>query len=182
MEWLSHWFGGGSARRKAATRLHDAIVGQARRPEFYETGLAEDTLEGRFDLAVIHAAIVMRRLRELGPGGKALAKALFRQLFSGFDHALRETGTGDLRVGRKMRALGELYYGQARAIDEAMASENARAHMSDVFFRNAPMRGEEGAMRLADYVVEGAGSMAELTLEAFMEGQVAFPEPPPLTA
>ncbi len=35
------------------------------------------------------------------------------------DHALREMGVGDLSVGKKMRKLGEAFYGRVKNYDEA---------------------------------------------------------------
>ena len=42
--------------------LYGAIVAQARRPEFYEEFAIADTVEGRFEMIVLHLAVVLRRL------------------------------------------------------------------------------------------------------------------------
>jgi len=69
--------------------LYGAIVAQARRPEFYaEFGIA-DTVEGRFEMIVLHLAVVLRRLaRE--PQGAALGRALLDAFGRDMDHNLRE--------------------------------------------------------------------------------------------
>ncbi len=37
-------------------------------------------------------------------------------LFDGFDEALRDIGTGDLTVGKKIRKMGEAYYGADQGV------------------------------------------------------------------
>jgi cytochrome b pre-mRNA-processing protein 3 len=44
---------------------------------------------------------------------------------TGFDEALRDIGTGDLSVGKKIRKMGEAFYGRAKAYDEALADDGA---------------------------------------------------------
>ena len=43
--------------------LYGAIVTQSRDPRFYEAYGVPDTVLGRFDLIVLHLALVLRRLR-----------------------------------------------------------------------------------------------------------------------
>jgi cytochrome b pre-mRNA-processing protein 3 len=47
----------------AARRLFDAIVAQSRRAEFYQHFGVPDTLDGRFDLMVLHVFMVIERLQ-----------------------------------------------------------------------------------------------------------------------
>ena len=47
-----------------ARRLYDAIVAQARRPEFYRDWGVPDTLDGRFDMIALHSFLVMHRLKQ----------------------------------------------------------------------------------------------------------------------
>src|SRR5689334_9758544 len=96
------------ARRAAA--LYAAIVSQARRPEFYESMGVPDTLDGRFDLIVLHASIYLKRLRAAGPEGRDLAQALFDTMFDNLDQSLREMGVGDVTVPKKIRAMVEAFY------------------------------------------------------------------------
>ena len=47
-------------------RLYDAVLAAARRPVLYGPAGAPDTVDGRFDMIVIHAVLLMRRLRASG--------------------------------------------------------------------------------------------------------------------
>lgn len=175
MAWFSHLVPANRRRAKAAAALHEAVMTAARTPGLYRAGLAFDDFDGRFDMAVLHAVLVMRALREHGPEGQALAGALYERLFSGFDHALRETGTGDLRVGARMRELGEAYYGQARAIDAALSAPDPAAALGEMLARNEPRREAKAAVQLAAHVVDMARTLASLSPQDWLAGRVALP-------
>ena len=90
--------------------------------QLYENGLARDTFDGRFEQVALHGALVLRALRLRGE--KKQAEALVKVIFSGFDHAYRETGVGDSSISRKVRRLGERFYGLARGMNNALQSQN----------------------------------------------------------
>ncbi len=167
-------FAGRRARRAAADRLRDAVTAQARRPDFYTRGAAVDTFDGRFEIVAIHAALVMRRLREEGGPGRDLAQAFYERLFSGFDYALRETGVGDATIAKKVRGLGERFFGLARSLDGALAPGAGDA-VEAVLARNG-VGGEPGAF--AAYVRTVVSALAAQPGRALLDGEVAWPEIP----
>lgn len=132
-------------------------------------------------MSTLHAALVMRRLKALGPEGRALSQAVFDALFSGLDHALRETGTGDLRVGRKMRVYGEVFYGQARALDAALGAPDVHAALIGYVERNSPASIPAVREWLAGYVLETARALDGQDEEALLSGRLAFSDPSALT-
>src|ERR1700748_3412265 len=104
--------------------LYGAIVAQARRPAFYGLWGVPDTMLGRFDMVVLHAALLLRRLRAVDAATAGLAQDLGQGVFDAFcrdmDDNLREMGVSDIGVPRKMRKLAEAFYGRARAYDTAL--------------------------------------------------------------
>ena len=68
----------GRSKRKtleaAAHHLYGAVVQHARRPEFYTVGGVPDSVDGRFDMIALHAALVLRRLRDRLPTGGLLMR------------------------------------------------------------------------------------------------------------
>ncbi|WP_339739801.1 ubiquinol-cytochrome C chaperone family protein [uncultured Maricaulis sp.] len=104
--------------------LYAGIVQAARQPALYgEAGVA-DTLEGRLELILLHAALTIRVLRrDGGEPGRAVSQVLFDTMFEDFDIAMRELGVGDSGVGKKIRFMAEGFYGRAQgyatALDEA---------------------------------------------------------------
>src|SRR5271154_5385826 len=106
--------------------LYGVIVAQARLPEFYEEFGVADSVEGRFDMIVLHLALVSRRLkRELQ--GAALGRALLEAFSRDMDHNLREMGVGDLTVPKQMKRMMEAFYGRARSYEQALAQDDPTA-------------------------------------------------------
>src|SRR3989442_6857779 len=98
--------------------LYGAIVAQARLAVFYQTYGVADTVLGRFDLIVLHLALVLRRLRR--DHEKAVAQGVFDAFCRDMDDNLREMGVGDQAVPEQMRRVGEAFYGRAQAYDAAL--------------------------------------------------------------
>ena len=95
--------------------LYGAIVAQARSPAFYIEFGVPDTVEGRFDLLVLHLVLVLRRLSRAGERGRAVGQQLFDAFCRDLDGNLREMGVGDLTVPKRMRRFGEAFYGRQAA-------------------------------------------------------------------
>src|SRR5258706_15703967 len=57
--------------------IYGMIVTQAREPLFYRDLGVPDTVNGRFDLLVLHLWMVLRRLTSIEGGGAAGSQALF---------------------------------------------------------------------------------------------------------
>src|SRR5438105_12562141 len=105
--------------------LYGAIVAQARHPAFYVHYGVPDTMEGRFDMIVLHAALFFRRLRGESNADRALGQSVFDLFCRDMDHSLREIGVGDLAVPKHMLRLAEAFYGRAAAYDLAIASDDS---------------------------------------------------------
>ena len=114
-----------SQRIARAHRLYQSIVAQSRTPAFYSDLGVPDTLDGRFDMIVLHLALVFRRLRMEGSDGEALVQVVFDVMIDDMDQSLREMGVGDLSVGRRVKEMARAFYGRAAAYDDALASDDA---------------------------------------------------------
>jgi len=169
------------------TALYGAIVAQARVPAFYLVFGVPDTPEGRFDLLVLHLALVCRRLGGIEGAEQAAARALSQGIFDRFcrdmDHNLREMGVGDLSVPKTMRKLGEAFYGRLDAYDRALGSADP-GELTAALARNtqAPGAPTEAAQRLADYVRAAAAGLEALPIAGLRDGQLSFPDPATISA
>src|SRR5262245_47652746 len=88
--------------------LYGMIVAQARLPVFYADFGVPDTVNGRFDMILMHLWLVLRRLHAVGD--TATAQGLFDHFCSDMDANLREMGVGDLTVPKRMTKFGEAFY------------------------------------------------------------------------
>ena len=62
-------------RADHANALYLAMVEQSRVPRFYTELGVPDTVDGRFDMIILHVMLVIRRLREEGEEARALARS-----------------------------------------------------------------------------------------------------------
>jgi cytochrome b pre-mRNA-processing protein 3 len=146
------WLKRDTVDKEAARRWRDAVTAQARAPEPYLKGWITDTIYGRFNMVTLVATLAMRRLRAEGREGQKLSKAFAELLFSDFDHALRENGVGDSSIARRIRKMGEEFYGLAKAIDAALEMAGPQKEVAAVLRRNI-QPDQEKAMLLADHVI-----------------------------
>jgi cytochrome b pre-mRNA-processing protein 3 len=166
-------------RRATIDRLYGAIVAQARARIFYAGLKVPDTVAGRFDMMVLHVHLLYRRLARDGDEMRAVGQQLFDRFCADMDGTLRELGVGDLGVPRKMRAIGEAFYGRAGAYDAALAASDDAALAAALernIFGGAP-EARTQARRLASYVRCTEASLAQLDADAVVAGTIAFPPP-----
>jgi cytochrome b pre-mRNA-processing protein 3 len=162
--------------------LYGGIVAQARLPVFYAGFGVPDTVDGRFDLVVLHLVLVLGRLRlaagQTGSDRRAreLGQGLFDTFCRDMDNNLREMGVGDLSVPKQMKRLGEAFYGRQQAYDAALAN-NDEVGLTAAIARNV-FSGEAGpqAQRLAAYMRAAAAKLATIDPVAAPE-TLAFADP-----
>jgi cytochrome b pre-mRNA-processing protein 3 len=176
MHALRERLGLGEGRRVDAGALHAAVVARARDPEFYEALGVADTIEGRFEMLCMHAFLVLHRLKREGEAGAPLGQAMVDTLFLDLDRALREMGVGDLSVGKRMKSLGQAFYGRLEAYEGALAPASgeglAAAVERNVFAEGQPV--PDAAIRLAAYMRASVGVLGMLDLEALRNGALRF--------
>ena len=168
-------------RSRSATNiasLYGAIVAQARLPAFYVEFGIPDTIEGRFDLLVLHLVLMLRRLSRAGERGREFGQRLFDAFCRDLDGNLREMGVGDLTVPKRMRHFGEAFYGRQAAYLAALAAENS-AEFENALSRNI-LHGEGGDPRaagLARYAREAARQLDAQEDARLFGGAMDFPQP-----
>jgi cytochrome b pre-mRNA-processing protein 3 len=155
--------------------IYGMIVTQAREPLFYRDLGVPDTVNGRFDLLVLHLWMVLQRLRPM-EGGSSLSQALFDRFCDDMDANLREMGVGDLTVPKRMQAFGEAFYGRVAAYD--LASAAGEEPLAQALCKNILNSAQiENARRLAVYVETAVAALAGLDEAALQNGSWEFPLP-----
>lgn len=159
--------------------LYGMIVAQARLPVFYRDFHVPDTVNGRFDMIVLHLALVLRRLSGGQPVYPEAGQQLFDRFCEDMDGNLREIGIADLKVPKEMRQMGEAFYGRAQAYDAALDRSGDDA-LAEVLIRNIFEGAGDSAIRatqLARYVRSADRMLAEQEPAALVAGEVRFPQP-----
>jgi cytochrome b pre-mRNA-processing protein 3 len=162
-------------RERKARDLYAAAVAQARQPALYTNLAAPDTLDGRFELIVLHVHLLCRRLGALGQEGAGIAQALFDTMFRDMDRNLRELGVGDPSLPRRIKAMIEAYYGRVKAYDAALAAGGDA--LAQTIARNVYNAAEAtpAAQAMAHYALRVQQALAAMAEADLLAGRVAFP-------
>jgi cytochrome b pre-mRNA-processing protein 3 len=166
------------AENRTIAALYGTIVTQARLPVFYADYGVPDTVEGRFDLIVLHLVLLLRRLAREDGTTHSLGQRLFDTFCRDLDGNLREMGIGDLAVPKRMRRFGEAFYGRQAAyvgaLDAADERDFEKALARNIFQRDGV---DDRAIRLARYARAALGGLDAQEQGSFVRGEVAFPNP-----
>ena len=156
--------------------LYGAIVAQARARAFYRSYGVPDTVSGRLEMLMLHIVLVLRHLQDGTTENRQLGQDLFDHFCTDMDAHMREMGIGDLAVPRKMRRVGEAFYGRQAAYRAALAAADGNelvlALGRNVF---AGALKADKAERLATYSRQ---VVCELSGQGgFEQGSISFPDP-----
>ena len=155
--------------------IYGMIVTQAREPIFYRDLGVPDTVNGRFDLLLLHLWLLLWRLRA-AQGGPELSQALFDRFCEDMDDNLREMGVGDQTVPKRMRAFGEAFYGRVQAYNQAIdAGTEALAQAICKNILNGS--GLDQGRRLAAYAVAADADLGQTGDPELLQGSFRFPAP-----
>ena len=155
--------------------LYGMIVAQARLPCFYREYRVADTVNGRFDLIVLHLALVLERLAA-DDALRGLGQGIFDRFCQDMDHNLREMGIGDLKVPKEMQRMGEAFYGRAQAYRAALAAPDDRA-LVEALERNIYGGSPAPTPRLAAYMREALRHLAAQGSDRLAAGEMSLPDP-----
>lgn len=163
------------SRDPAKVRARDIaaqVMSGARQPELFLSGFARDDFDGRFQMVAVHGGLAMRRLKTMDREALVVSEKLGEVLFDRFDYAYREEGVGDSSIARKVRKLGEQYFGLVRAMDGAL--DGGEVALEDVLQRNG--LGGLKQVALADYIRRADQALAATPDDAVLSGRFQWPQ------
>lgn len=167
-----------AALQHKASDIYGAIVTQARHPDFYGRLGVPDTPVGRYEMVVVHLFLVLERLRADPLAADELARALIETFVADMDDSVREMGTGDVGVGKKVRRAAAGFYERSRDYRAGLAApdrqELARAVARYAYaHESADDHGEE----LASYMRAAGAALTRHDLAGAIAEPIAFPAP-----
>ena len=169
MNLLARLFRSAPDPREALRLLWHRVVEISREPEWYaECGVA-DTVAGRFDMITAVLALVLLRLERDGDGGPQ--SALLAELFvEDMDGQLRESGVGDIVVGKHIGKLMASLGGRIGAYRAALADP---VLLEDAVRRNVSLLDECGPEALAERLRSLAAQLDATAADALLGGRIA---------
>lgn len=170
------WLNNRKIVKRRAEELYDCIVLQARSRAFYSKIGVADTLEGRFEMIVLHMFLVLNRLSKDQPETDELRRVLSETFVRDMDDCMRELGVGDTSVPKKVKKAAIALQERSRAL-QAARSDGA-TQLVEVLNSMSGHPEEQGlsddaAARLAAYVLSCEQTLAGQDL-AQGPGQATF--------
>ena len=155
--------------KRDASLLLAQVTQASRERAFFGPDRVPDTLEGRFELVAVFAALALIRLR-LAKEGEPLAQMFVDLLFRDLDSGLREDGVGDLAVSKRVHKLASAFYGRLDAYAGALEDEDREA-LKGALARNVRGCGHVFAATLAEHVRRVAAVQASAPWEHLLTGE-----------
>jgi cytochrome b pre-mRNA-processing protein 3 len=153
--------------------LYNQIVAHARQPHWYEAGQVPDSLDGRFDMVAAILALVLLRLEETDAYGQDMAY-LTEVFVDDMDGQFRESGVGDVIVGKYMGKMMSALGGRLTAFRAGLAQPEA---LDEAILRNI-YRNETAHPAALAHVRQGIldldRSLAAQLPEMIVEGNAAW--------
>jgi cytochrome b pre-mRNA-processing protein 3 len=162
---------------KVENKIYRSIVEQARQQTFYTKYGAPDTPDGRFDMITIHAFLVMRRLKDENKTTNNLSQSIFDLMFTDMEQNLREMGSGDVGVTKKIMAMAEAFYGRIKAYERGI---NDTSFLKEALKRNLYRETSPNEMQIssiAKYIQQEAIRLEKIEISNIMQGNLSFGTP-----
>ena len=163
---LFGWLKKKDRKQSAAFALYTGMVGVA------------DTMEGRFDLILVHAFVLFRRLKKDNES-RELAQEIFDVMFSDLDQNMREMGIGDVGILKRIRKMSESYHGRIVAYEEGVQSgaiELAAALNRNLYADNEASDAQ--LMAMVGYINDALAHLDRQKTEELHNGVIHFPAVP----
>jgi cytochrome b pre-mRNA-processing protein 3 len=151
-------------------------VAQARNPALYTDFGVPDTVEGRFEMIVLHLALVLRHLRA-DEAEKAVGQQVFDAFCADMDRSLREMGVGDLGVGKRMREMAEAFYGRAGRYDQGLGAGDVGEVAATIGRSVYGEADDPRAHPLAAYAAAADAAIKATPADRLMAARVDWPDP-----
>ncbi len=165
------WFGKRAQRRAPVDALFGRVAEASRRPALYLEGGIPDSFEGRFESLTLHMFLVLRRLRELPPPAGDLSQELIDACFGYLELGFRNGGVSDIAVPKRMKKIGQMFYGRLQACEAGFAGPEDEALVETLRRNVSP----SGAPALAAYLRAARAELSGLDLDALLSREPLFP-------
>lgn len=145
---------------RGANVVYRRIITQVDKPAIYDVFNLEKTFKTTFSLLVLHMWLCLRRLKEEGKEGVEFGQYLY-EIYN-HDLELRVSKAGvNLLLGKWMKDLEKIFYGNIVAYDAAMLPEARKDELSNVIWRNVfSDDGSELPIEAAAYAVQAMSRYA----------------------
>ena len=164
-------------RRDVSRKLYQRIVMQARQPSFYSVAKVSDSVDGRFELIVLHLFILLHCFRH-DPITASISQDLVDAMTEDMDRALRQLGVGDLKIGREVRTMAATMHVRLRSYEVALEGEDEMLSrvLSDSFCSDPVTAFDADVELMTIYVRRAIEGISRLPCRDLIQGHIVFPQ------
>lgn len=160
----------GEKQPPATAPLYDAIIAEGRAEHWYVDGAVPDTIDGRFDMIAAVLAFVLLRLEGVAEAAEPSAR-LTEQFITDMDGQLRESGVGDVGIGKYVGQMMSMLGGRLGAYRDGLAAGD----LLPAIKRNL-YRGDDPGQAALDYstgqLLTLRDTLAALETNAILRGKL----------
>ena len=167
---ISRLIGSRSEPQVDAHPLWQRIVEIAREPDWYARGGIADTVAGRFDAVTLVLSLVMLKM-EKDPVLRERIARLAERFVADMDGQLRESGVGDLSVGKHMGKLMSVLGGRIGAYRDALKSRDL-AVLGEALERNVTFVEGAKSEHVAAETLALADKLAAIDSASLLAGRI----------
>ena len=172
MSLLQRLFRSGPDPREALRPLWHRVVELSRTQALYEEDGVADTVAGRFDMIAAVLALVLLRI-ERDPTLMRDGVLLTELFVEDMDGQLRESGVGDVVVGKHVGKLMAVLGGRLGALREALAAPGD-GELQAALERNVTMLEGRDTAAVAARLRAFANALAGLDSKKLLAGEIAL--------
>src|SRR5690606_2553240 len=132
---------------------------------------------GRFEMIVLHVALVLSRLELEGTEGREAGRAMLESFVADMDDACRRLGIGDMGVPRHVKKATAAVLERGNSYRAALSEDEGGERLALVLAAEVwrASAAEEGARLLADYVQRAVSALEVQDGAQLVQGQLDFP-------
>ena len=156
--------------------LYQMIIGQSRSVEIYQAFSIPDTIDGRYEVLVLHTWLILQRLRNSSnQQAKKISQGIFDSLITDFDLSLKEIGVGDKKLGKQVRFMVKGAYGRFHAYDQSWSHPSLFLEALTRNFFGASTPSREQIDKAYHYILDASEILKNMTDDQLVSGNFIWP-------
>lgn len=173
---LARWFKP-SPLNEPSHRVYIALVSQSRQPFFYSHLGVPDTLDGRFDMILLHLFLITERLRADNTESSLLLLQHITDAFiADMDRSLREMGVGDTGVAKRVKKMADALNGRLTVYHDSLGDV---AKLSEALRRNlygTTTASPEHLTQMINYITLSGVMLKSQPIDSLINGEIVWPK------
>ena len=155
--------------------LYKRILNSSYEKRFYEKITVPDTLDGRFDLIILHIFVIIKIFKNSSEQNQNFTQKLFDIFMLEVESSYREMGISDQSFSKKMKVVIESFYGRTKMYDLNFENKDEFINCLVRNIWSEDISKEVFAEELYDFVVQkvnkynnkSIGEILELSIDGF---------------